>query len=527
MNYEKDYVLKSRVEMKIVQKLLIFLLTLVFTLSIYTAATPMPGKVSIEITPSPIELAPNEQIKGVLMIRNNSSMPVHELEISILNNSHVQIVPQILKFSDLQPHRIQLWNITFTRQGTESTVGKVYFKLRYQQREVSNIILQSLQIQDRLSTPIAKIATARIETTLELLQERQNNLVYVIVTNISNSPIKITQIHPNSPSFLNIPTPNIADGIILDPQATHIFPMTAIANDTVYPGKHMIIFEVNLEWKEDGYLRADKLIVTHKFDAGIVGESEILRLVGAPIFLLLPGILMVYIFKILWNLSAPKQGMANITLNPTAPEFWVFAILLSLLTPFIYPVLTDSLGNRRDYLVTYGLFDIFLVWIGSVFAGFLIWVLFAGSIGIYLWIVSWRERQITPSENDNAEKLLEKLGKKHANMLLEQIDVASGSELLRYFIAAPVTRDKTKVWAIPPVVYEFLPQTPPDFMEKFNNRLNQQTIEPLVQLIQQDEGKHIKLDWKHYGKGPIQVDRRQVTPKLSQGHFLEEAGGLE
>jgi hypothetical protein len=156
---------------------------------------------------------------------------------------------------------------------------------------------------------------------------------------------------------------DLPPNMTLAPQQSRAVPITVTAGNAVQPGKHLLLFEIDLEQVKYGYAWTETLIATQAFTIGILGESEILTAIGVPSFLLLPGFLIVVSFRMLWTGVPPKR---RLDLDPKSADFWLIAILLSLGAAFLYPLLTGWLGQPRNYLEGYGLRDIVNVWFGSV-----------------------------------------------------------------------------------------------------------------------------------------------------------------
>lgn len=122
----------------------------------------------------------------------------------------------------------------------------------------------------------------------------------------------------------------------MDAREKAIVPFDVSATDVVRPGKHLLAFEIELKWQEEGQKQESTLIASHEVDVGVFGESEILTLLGVPAFFLLPGFLLLVVLRIfilpVKRREDPQATMPfplDITVHPT--EFAAVAITISRL----------------------------------------------------------------------------------------------------------------------------------------------------------------------------------------------------
>jgi hypothetical protein len=186
------------------------------------------------------------------------------------------------------------------------------------------------------------------------------------MTNKSIGDIQVTNIFPSSPSFIcftqdkctqEFKTEKIPLNLKLSPHQTSIIPIKITTSDRVPPGKHFLVFDVHFAWSEDGK-QLGNIIVTQEVKVGVLGESEILTVLGLPSFLILPGFLMLVTIRLLWNLGIVKspEPIGEFPLQVEKPDFWVVSITISGIVAVLYPLFT-----KRNYLDSYGLKDIIVI----------------------------------------------------------------------------------------------------------------------------------------------------------------------
>jgi hypothetical protein len=488
------------------------------------------NQIAVEITPPSVQLAPNEVVNGLVVVHNVSpSMTLNNFRLSTVSapKGLIQISSSSVNCLVLLPGDECSWDFTLVRPAKESITRKIYFRLNYQQKNLNGQVstrdvVYPLEIQDYPFLPLGKIATARVETTLSLLQEGSKNSFYLIVTNLFNAPIQVTNVHHQQPEFLKITPDDFSTPVELAPQESKVFIYQAIAENSVQPGQEIVVFDVAVSWEERSHRWNGTIIAIHKFGASVVGVSEILKLIGVPIFFLIPGALILLVFQNLWNRSVLEEYEKIKNLDMAKPTFWIIAIPLSLALTLFYPTLSSWLGSSRDLLAAYGLRDILNVWLFSVLLGFLAWV-----VGAYWHSECIRRRDeqlslITPIEGEGVESLLQKLIRRDTKLQLPSVSLSNGDETLQYFLVATDSKDSKQVWVIPPIRYRWTKDTTDNFIDEFMEKLGKPTINEVAALVQADGGNRVKLEWL-YDTGPVKLSVDQINKTQEERDFIEQA----
>ncbi|MCA2652701.1 hypothetical protein [Microcystis sp. M061S2] len=485
-------------------------------------------RVVLDIIPSPIQLAPGEKVTGLVVAHNQSAEILTDLTLTSIDAAAILITIEPIETSSrspLEPDGEKAWRFTVTRSDRESITRTTYFRLSYRYRGskgqiIARDALAPLTLQAYSFTSLKKIASARIETTLNLLQEQRDNFLYLIVTNLSNIPIQIEGLKHHQPNFLELKLLDNSQTAIssapfqpipLAPQSSQIFSFQAKAQNAVQAGRELVMFDIALSWEERHQLRTGTLIATHQFDANIVGESEILKLMGIPLFFLIPGVLILLVYKSLWNRSTPNENFQE-TLDILKPTFLIIAIPLSLFLTLMYPTLSGWLGDSRNLLVAYGLQDIFNIWIFSLLIGFLARVI------VVVCRFGWdrwqeqreRDRHIqqdkelikrTPARGDSVESVLQKLGQAipDQNLILPPI-THNGK---RYYVACEDPKDSKQVWIISPIRFKMTDKAGQEYLDRFNKLKDEGTFKDLAKLIEEDskqkdkKERKVQLTWRY------------------------------
>jgi len=415
-------------------------------------------EITLQLMPSVIKLSPNEKAEVRVVASNPTGEVIQDLKLTNSTNAGVGVTFEVQPETILQPGGSLVWAGSITRASEGSAAGNIYFQLSFTRksaagaRTVTGVASATLEVQDTNLEPIDKVATIRIETTLEQLRESRHFIVFLIISNISADPISITSIkvdkaqlsQDDKPHPIRVDKPEFIDKcqVLLDvpstlhlkldeplaPQQSRAFPFAVYTDDSVQPGKSMLLFEAEVKQKKYGHDWKGTLITQHKFTVGVAGESEMLTAVGVPSLLLLPGFLFLVMFMFLWNNVRPKAPAINLDLK--RPEFWAISILLSILAAKTYPYITDLFGQSRDYLESYGLKDLIIIWTGSVAFGVIVWTLVVGGKRLLIW---W----YIPSPGEKPVELLRKLARNKMGLTLRQVSVTVEGQQKQVFDVTP------------------------------------------------------------------------------------------
>lgn len=491
------------------------------------AASP---PVSLELMPSTVQLAVGDTIETVVVARNVTSGQVLSLTLSWFADTGVTVTSVAPNSESLQPNSSIAWRIHITKTDKGLPAGKIFFQLDYAWKEtessspIPGVSLGVLDVKEQLPEAIDKVAEARIESNIDSIDENRPGIIYLIVSNVSNAPVEVSGINGLSPKYVTLAIPPIAQSVTLAPLESKAFPIDVLATDQAQPGKQTVSFEIHLSWKKSGQLHTGNLVVVYKLDLGIFGESDLLKIIGVPSFLLLPGFLILTLLIFLWQHLPPRQ---KIPLEAKSPEFWMIAILLSLFTAILYPVITGWFGVSRNYLKGYGLTDIIQVWVGSFFIGGVVWIFGAGGWSLKRrWQVVNLQKQI-PQETDQPVDMLYKLARARLGFSLPQVDVPTGDQPNRYFIVVPRQANQTEIWVAPLIEYKFnlkASKELEDYRKRFNNQLNAvDDAKALAALIQEGKKKGLlQVKWQG-DKQPVKVSVSALTIVQNQRRIIEEA----
>jgi hypothetical protein len=467
----------------------------------FAASSPQTG-IQLQVFPKDVVLDKGQKLDVMLVVRNHSAGLMQNLKLQYHARPGVGVELRNPDLDPLPPGGSRSWRVGINRSNDGSGSERVYFQMNYSRKEknppfeVPGVVLGALEIKAPLPTSIKDVAELRIQTALDVLQELNKGVVYLVIRNLSNFPIKVTRITPEVPAFVNLHLPDFKTMPAIDPQESQVYHVLVNAGDTVQPGKSIFLFNVGIAWRERGIDREGSLIESHECKIGVLGESDILKVLGIPSFLLLPGFLMVTVFLFLRRRIAAEQ---EILLEAKSAEFWMIAITLSLISAPLYPRITSLFGAPRDYMTQYGLRDVFQVWIGSVTIGCLASVIYAGVESLIQRIKEKLMRARTFSEQDSPLAILRKLAKLDTDLSrIEYIEVEKSGKKEEGFL---IKRAEKELWLVQPIEYTWKMGYDKGYHKKFYDNCNTTDAETLSNLL--EEGKKqgsLEFKWKDQQK---------------------------
>jgi hypothetical protein len=414
--------------------------------------------VKMELAPASIQLGAGDTDQVMLTVRNDGGTAIKSLHLCWSNDLGLAVSPANMDEVSIEPHGVLAWPLLISQKQPGRTVGKLQFWLTYNSagcaadakpQGFSGIAVAALDVQERPPMDIGKLVTLQLEAAVDQLNEENGADLYVVVTNTASVPVRVTRIDTfQSPSIVIQPlSPPAADGTI-GPQTSKTFPLKAKATNSVVPGSERVVIVVDLEWTDAGATRQGTLSTGQTLPVGVYGESDLLKAVGVPSFLLLPGVLLLATFYALWTRIAPKKSLGSpLSLVETA----LISVSLSLLAVPAY-----QLKTGRNLMRGYGVQDVINVWFGSIFVAFLVWVFIAG--GMALWARHKKKRdddlamERTPAKEDSPVQMLKRMQLHSSVMPPVQVTATLANVQARAFQLLAPSDDNAKYWVGPPIL---------------------------------------------------------------------------
>ncbi len=143
----------------------------------------------------------------------------------------------------------------------------------------------------------------------------------------------------------------------------------------VQPGNGLVVVSGRAQDVVDGAMST--LVTSQNLTFSVLGQSDILGVLGVPSLILVPGLVVLVVLFFLFGYVWPgrKTGTPETLPDLSKTGLWVLALLPSLAFPFLYPTMTRLLtGRARDYRQIYGLSDILIVWALAVLFAIFVWI---------------------------------------------------------------------------------------------------------------------------------------------------------
>jgi hypothetical protein len=313
--------------------------------------------------------------------------------------------------------------------------------------------------------------------------------------------------------------PSFVGRLTLAPREVDVYSFSIETEERVQPGKYLLLFEVAFEWEQAGLSRKGNAVATQEVEVGVFGVSEILAVLGAPSFLVLPGFLMLITWRLLNRLLRKD---VKLQLQVKTPEFWLVAITLSLVAAFVYPIITDFFGQPRNYLEGYGLRDVTYVW----FAVILLTILFYIIVSIYERIVQlYKQRKkgrFVYSMDDEPLDVLRKLHRRKLGLWLKCAEAEIEGETQRVYVLEPLKGKEDRIWIGPPITVEWTEGKGTDLKREVQKQIDWDSSPArLAETLAKGEGMGIisSIRWEQrkslIGPKQIKLEKLQLTPAPS------------
>jgi hypothetical protein len=368
------------------------------------------------------------------------------------------------KVTKLGPYAAYAWRLKVMQpHAIILSPAKLHVRIAYDVLDSANTRTHGFAYSDLTILPSTEpkpleLASVEIKGTLPSLSHERVGTLFVIINNKYSRPITVRKIDRDTPNFIKLDPQLSAPGqsATVSPPFSipvgegRIIAYTVTVPDRVVPGTYAAVVSVRVE-TDDGLTAT--AIASKDVEVSVVGDA-LLSLIGVPSFLVLPGFLLIISWRILWSLGKTEEQRAKFSLQATSADFWAIAILLSLVSAALYPVLTRLIvGTERNYLISYGFSDFFYVFAFALAIGLLSYLVWRLCVSAYQRYQMRALAKITPSETDDPLMLLDKLAKYKCTIVFQQAKPKEGNEEQRVLVLTP-WRDATHVWVAPPVIIE-------------------------------------------------------------------------
>lgn len=359
------------------------------------------GGLTIEVVPTSVAPELGKTVPVLVVVRNRGATAAP------VKLSWVGAVPARVSLDALQP-RLTLselakgadraWQFEVAVP-TAASPGKLLFRVDYFVGANHQVVIAPLDIQSGTPTKLDEIASVEIKTTLDSLEENDEDIVYAFVTNKLPTPLTVKRIVGERSDDVTIEP---VGPVVVEPHRTRVIDVNVTTDGRVRPGKRLLVFDVHLAWGDPPEQQEAHLVATQQAQVGVFGESAILAALGVPSFLLVPGVLFLTGIAMLWRIPKlrPRGAGPTFPLTLKDTEFWALAFPLAIGFGLVY----YAIAGVDYFRGAYSLSDIVYAWVISLVLGCVGYVIVWG----FLFV---RDKRRTPSVNDDQVAIIRKLSR--------------------------------------------------------------------------------------------------------------------
>jgi hypothetical protein len=395
----------------------------------------------LEVQPGSITVpSGNFTVDTRIVLTNSSGETLRRISIDQYSNDGIKADPKILSAQTAAAKNEIVWPVKILVPGSAHLPGSVVFEATYLAGTKVGHVFASLAL---LSEGDKKPVEASLQGNLEPISQQRPGSLYLVVTNNLDVPVAISvasqvsspavQVSPVTP-FPVRPRSSAAQKIEID------------SPSRVTPGAHDLVIDVTATWDGVGQIREERhFALTKSVTVGVFFESELLKALSIPSFLVLPGCLTIFTMQLM--LSFGVLGLKNESKLPeltiVSPGFWILAVTFSGLFAPVYYWLT-----RVNYLLSYGVDDLRNVWLASIAIGAVVYLAIAG-------LTLKRRRERVPDSSDEPVTVLKKLAKNHLGILLPEMKYKINTLELKGLAIEKIEDGQTLVWICPRITAEW------------------------------------------------------------------------
>jgi hypothetical protein len=317
-------------------------------------------------------------------------------------------------------------------------------------------LFQTVKITAPGTPAVPTLADIDIKGSLQALSHERPGQLFVTLTNKYVQELSVTGAEVSAPKFLKVE--GSSAGIKIPYAETRVIAYDMKPAGQVVPGKYPVVVMVSVT-AADGL--SGSTAKTQEVEVAVLGESEFLSKLGAPSLLFLPGVLFLLSWQMLWSYGKTTEQRQVYGMGPTAGAFWVVAVGLSIVTALAYPwIIPIVSGEKRDYLLAYGLVDymyVFALSIGAACVLYVCWLAIQRGAARYN---AWQARRITPSDTDMPIAIVEKLGRLGQTIVLREAHAAGGAADGPRVLVLGAWRQSPSVWIAPPATLQVADTAP-------------------------------------------------------------------
>jgi membrane-bound inhibitor of C-type lysozyme len=378
--------------------------------------------VTIEVLPGTARVSREGEVNVLVVVRNATQEQVYLTRLGVLEPAdNVRMDTSLPKL--LPETSAVAIDAVISTSGGRPIEGSITMWTGWASNSdatsLDGIASVEIPLAERDPPPMADALEVSVRSGASEIDDQRGGNVTLVVKNVSTDRVHLTEIDVRIPSFVKVcylhPSERsadsesseggVTDGAVIEscprrpswtfdpaveaaapedgafpapgplqPRQARVYEFSIRLEGLIEPGKHVGIFSVTGH-SQDRENRQGTVVASHEFTASIFGQKEILGPLGVTSLLLLPGFLIVVVFGLLLRWKPGREF--PLSKDVKAPEFWLAAIVLSLIVAFVFWKI-----RGYTYLVKLRTGDIWILWAGSLAAAAVLWAIVLSVIAI-------------------------------------------------------------------------------------------------------------------------------------------------
>ncbi len=341
-----------------------------------------------------------------------------------------------------------------------------------------------------------------VPRVLDLRSGANSSVIALVLENHLARPLRADGVRVEAPDGLEV---NVKDhGLVIRPGSQAVFAVDIRAGDGTAPQDSSVIFRVTIgnahgkSWLEAG--------VAEPVHIEPPAQQALLVALGIPGLVLVPGFLLIVTASALWRLRLARQWWDQDEFPIAVPgaEFWAGSVTLSIVAAFLAQLVGVDLLN------SYSLSVLLWVWLGSLFAGVIGYLVLIGAR-------NYRHAARTPATTDDPLTALRRLHRQGLTARCERYRVGAESNApILYLLHRPDETRETS-WLSPGIKFEWIGEEREPLKGKLNRLLDEAPdARKLARLLKRGKRKgELEVNWDPPSTGDLPGPRLLDTKALN------------